>query len=197
MSCVRWQEAISAIADGEDPGVDLRLLETHLEGCAACTHYRAALDAGRSRERLAPAPTVRDVSRDVARAAAGADRAGHPAVLRGLLAVVAAVVVVVALADLVGGDHEARHVGAFGFAYGVGLFAVALRPARARTMLAVGMVVAAALALSTVVDVARGATGATGEAAHLPELASVPLLWLLARPGSSREPGAGHRRPLR
>jgi hypothetical protein len=98
----------------------------------------------------------------------------------------------VSLPALVLGDeadtsaHGARHLGAFTVAYGVGLLVVAARPARARTMLPIAGVLAGALLITALVDLANGRIPLVGEARHLPEIASVVLVWLLAVPRGVR-----------
>ncbi|MBU6315405.1 MAG: hypothetical protein KGR47_02750, partial [Acidobacteria bacterium] len=59
-------------------------------------------------------------------------------------------------------------------------------PARARTMLPVAAVLAGALLISAVIDLADGSIPLVGEATHLPELISVLLIWLLAVPSPKR-----------
>ena len=101
---------------------------------------------------------------------------------------VAIEIVALSLPALVLGDeqdtsaHGARHLGAFAVAYGVGLLVVVARPARARTMLPVAAVLAGALLITAVVDLANGRIPLVGEAWHLPEIVSVALIWLLAVP---------------
>lgn len=117
---------------------------------------------------------------------AAADRASHSRVVRVALAVVGAQIVVLSVPGLVLGSdgsldgHDARHIGAFGVAYGIGLLLVVHRPARARTMLGVGQVFAAALVLSAVVDLLDDRADLGAELSHLPVVASVVVLWLLA-----------------
>jgi predicted anti-sigma-YlaC factor YlaD len=190
---VRWQEAISALADGEDAGVDARLLESHLAHCPACRRYRD--DVTRF-----PGPIVEPVAAigtqpwHVARAVAAADRSSSSPVVRVLLLVVALEIVVLSLPELLAGSsseevHDARHLGAFTLAYGVGLLVVVVRPARARTMLPVAGVLAVALVITAVVDLATGSVPLLGEALHLPETLSVLFVWLLASPTRSGSPG--------
>jgi hypothetical protein len=99
---------------------------------------------------------------------------------------VAVVILVVSVPALFGEEgasvHESRHVGAFSVAYGVALLLVVLRPARARAILPVTMVLAGALFITAVIDVIEGHVPLIDEIAHLPELVSVGLVWLLARP---------------
>lgn len=128
----------------------------------------------------------------MAKLAALADRAATWSIVRGLLAVVAVDILVFSLPALVLGDeqqtsaHSARHLGAFTVAYGVGLIVVVVRPARARTMLPVAAVLAGALLVTAVVDLANGRVPLVDEAQHLPEVLSVVLVWLIAVPSPRR-----------
>ncbi|HEY4333913.1 MAG TPA: hypothetical protein VGM78_15135 [Ilumatobacteraceae bacterium] len=133
-----------------------------------------------------------DLSRRVVKLNALADRASRWGVARVLLGVVAIQVIVFALPELVLGRehdasaHAARHLGAFSVAYGVCLLAVVIRPARARTVLPAAAVLAGALFITAVVDMAKGEVPLLSETGHLPELISVLLVWLLAVPSSRR-----------
>ena len=201
VECDRWREAISARLDGEDPGIDPALVDAHLARCAGCRAF-----ATRRRRRpprpsgSASAPDVPDLSRRVRKAVALADRAGRWSVVRALLVVVAVQILAFSLPALVLGDeqdtaaHAARHLGAFTAAYGVGLLVVAVRPARARTMLPVAAVLAGALVITAIVDLVDGRVPLVGEAQHLPEVLSVVLVWLLAVPAPRRRT---RRRPAR
>ena len=62
------------------------------------------------------------------------------------------------------------------------LLLVVIRPARARAIFPVTLVLAGALLITAVLDVVEGHVPLVDETAHLPELLSVPLVWLLARP---------------
>ncbi len=186
MSCGEWITAISAQADGEDPGVDPRLLAAHLETCASCRSYRDQVAGLRRASAVAPADEMPDLSRNVAKLNAVADRAGHWWVVRALLGLVAVIILVVSLPALLGEEgpsvHESRHVGAFSIAYAAALLLVVIRPARARAIFPVTLVLAGALFITALVDVVEGHVPLVDETAHLPELLSVPLVWLLARP---------------
>jgi predicted anti-sigma-YlaC factor YlaD len=188
MSCENWQLAISARLDGEDPGVEARLLDAHLATCADCRGFEAAARASQRAVRLQPAPEMADVSHKVVRLNAVADRAGRSPLARAALLVVAGVVIAFAMKDLVGGhetgatEHEARHLGAFTVAYGVALLAVVWRPARARTVLPAAAVLAGSLAITSVIDILEHNIPLLGESIHIPELLSVLLIWLLAVP---------------
>ena len=202
MGCERWQDAISARADGEDPGIDERLVDAHLARCAACSTFAAAIEGSRRRLVVRPAVEMPDLSRRMAKTAALLDRAGKWSMVRALLIVVAIEIVVTSVPALVLGDgetnvHDARHLGAFSVAYAVALLVAAVRPARARTVLPVAAVLAGALLVTAVVDLANGTVPLVNEASHLPELISVVLIWLLAIP-AHRAPAAEHdrRNPL-
>ncbi len=188
MSCERWREAISATVDGEEPGIDARLVDAHMARCPSCRTFRAASDEARRATRVRAAQPMPDLSRRVAKLAAIADRAARWSTVRVLLAVVAIEIVAFSVPMLILGDdassstHASRHLGAFTLAYGVGLLVVVVRPARARTMLPVAAVLAGALVITAIIDLVEGRIPLTGEAQHLPELISVVLIWLLTVP---------------
>jgi predicted anti-sigma-YlaC factor YlaD len=192
MSCDRWTDAVSAMADGEDPGIDPRLVDAHLARCASCRSFRADVEAMRRPLRVGPAPAVPDLSRRVVKRNAIADRASAWGAVRILLAVVAIQIVALSIPALVLGSqanastHEARHLGAFGVAYAVALFVVVVRPARARSILPVAAMLAGALLITAIIDIAEGRVPLTGETMHLPEVLSVVFVWLLATPAGRR-----------
>jgi predicted anti-sigma-YlaC factor YlaD len=191
MGCEHWVDAISAIADDEEPGVDRRLLDAHLARCSACRAYEASVRATRGAFRVQPAAALPDLSRQIVKRNAIADRAARWGVVRGLLAVVAIQLLVLGGSDLLAAgpaDHAVRHLGAFTVAYGVGLLVVVVRPARARAMLPVALVLGGTLVLSTLVDVRSGVVSAAGElVTHLPGMLSVLLVWSLAAPAGTEE----------
>lgn len=199
MNCERWQEALSAQADGEDPGIDRRLLDAHLARCPDCRAFAGAIDGSRRRLTLHEADVMPDLSRKVVKSNAVLDRAGTWGIVRAMLLVVAAEILVFAAPALLLGDgdanaHEARHLGAFSVAYAVALIVAAVRPARARTVLPVAAVLAGALLVTAVADIVAGTIPLSNEATHLPELISVVLIWLLAAPArraaaTSPQPG--------
>jgi predicted anti-sigma-YlaC factor YlaD len=189
MTCERWREAISARLDGETLGVDERLLDAHLERCPSCRRFAALPPLT-----VVPPPAATvppDLPRRVTRLATLADRAATWSIVRALLAVVAIEIIVVSVPALLGDEqqtstHAARHLGAFAVAYGVGLLVVVARPARARTVLPVAAVLAGALVIGSIVDLTRRRIPLVDEAAHLPEVISVALVWMIA--ASSRRP---------
>ena len=192
MTCDRWRDAISASLDGEELGVDERWLAAHLERCTECRSFAAAAGEAHRPQRVAEAGAMPDLSRRVRKLVALADRAGRWSVIRAVLAVVAIEILAFSLPALIFGDeedtatHAARHLGAFTAAYGVGLLLVVARPARARTMLPVAAVLAGALVITALVDLFSGRVPLVNEVQHLPEVASVVLVWLLAIPAPRR-----------
>jgi predicted anti-sigma-YlaC factor YlaD len=196
MTCERWREAISARLDGEELGVDERLLDAHLDRCPACRRFATTSPLTVVPGLAAPVPA--DLPRRVTRLAAIADRAATWSIVRALLAVVAIEIIVVSVPALLGDEqqtstHAARHLGAFAVAYGVGLLVVVARPARARTMLPVAAVLAGALVIGSVVDLTQRRIPLVDEAAHLPEVVSVVLVWMIA--ATSRRPGDAVAQP--
>lgn len=189
MTCDTWVEALSANADGEDPGVDARLVAAHVSSCPSCRSFADGIAAAGPATKVGSAPTMPDLSHHVARLTAIADRARVNVVLRAVLAGIAIAIAISAIRPLVFGDdgmgmgmsHVARHFGAFSMAYAVGLLVVVARPARARTMLPVAFVVAGALGITAVLDALEGHVTFIAEGRHIPELFSLVLVWLLAR----------------
>ena len=179
--CGPWEESISALLDGEDPACDVEALEAHISGCAGCSAYRDFAHALR-RSHMGLAETVPDLSGVVIKQSQVSSGDARWRVARGVLAVCAVEVIIFSLGDLVGADHDARHLGSFSVAFGVALLAVVVRPARARMMLPVAGVLAAALMVTAVVDLAAGRVPLVSEARHIPEIVSVGVLWMLAAP---------------
>ena len=195
--CEAVQSALSARVDGEPEEMEPGLVDAHLAHCVDCQAFESRIGDLRARSRIAAAPVMPDLGPRTARAAAQLDRRTSSFIARWLLALIAAQIAIFSLSDLFATDvhdeiaHAARHLGAFTLAYAVGLATVVARPARARTMLGVGLVLTGALFITGIVDVAQGRVPWLGEATHIPELISVGLLWLLARTPRSRTEGTG------
>ena len=187
-----WRDALSALADGEESGIDERLVAVHVARCPDCRAYKDLIDTSPRVVRVAERADMPDLSRKISKLSSAADRAAHWNILRVVLAIVAVQVVVFALPALILGEendvatHAARHLGAFGVAYGVALMVVVVRPARARTILPVALVLAGAQVLGAIVDLATGRIPLGGEVRHLPQILSVFLIWFLAVPTSGR-----------
>lgn len=193
-SCERWLEAVSALADGEDPGIDARLVEAHVVRCSYCRTLRDRLGQLPGRQEPGVAAPTPDLSRRIVALNAIADRASRWVIVRWLLAATAVLIIGMSFRSLaaaeaaIGSGHSLRHLGAFTLAYGVALLLVVARPARARTVLPVAATLALALAISGVVDIVDGQVPLSNEALlHLPEILSVALVWLLAMPSLRRD----------
>jgi predicted anti-sigma-YlaC factor YlaD len=197
MNCERWHEAISARLDGEESPIDPALVDAHLAGCAECRAFEIVGSETQRRSRMREAEPQPDLSRHVAKLGRIADRARVWWLVRLALALVAVEIIVLAVPDLLGHSnvpHEARHLGAFSVAYAAALLVVVVRPARARAVLPIAVVLGVALLLTALVDLFNGRVPAIDETLHIPQIISALLLWLLARP-VGRRPAQGLRAP--
>ena len=192
MDCSRWRDALSAMADGESADIDERLVAAHVARCPGCQSYKQTIESAPNLTRIGTATEMPDLSKTISKLNAAADRAAHWSILRIVLGIVAVQVIAFAIPALVLGEeqgvatHSARHLGAFGVSYGVALLVVVARPARARSILPVALVLAGAQVLGAVVDLATGRIPLVGESRHLPQIISVFLIWFLAVPSTRR-----------
>ncbi|HEY8451765.1 MAG: zf-HC2 domain-containing protein [Micromonosporaceae bacterium] len=192
MDCEQVREALSARLDGEEAGIAAARLESHLAGCADCAAWLTQAERlDRMVAQAHPAPpdlTARILAavaadeRARSRRAAEAERRTRQAILRVALAVAAAVQAVTVLPVLAGADlHLSREMASFEIAVAVGFGLAAWRPERARGFVPVAVVLAGALALTSVVDVLSAQTAPAHEAGHLVAAVQAGLLWALAR----------------
>jgi predicted anti-sigma-YlaC factor YlaD len=196
MDCDQVREALSARLDGEDPALAPARLDSHVAGCPDCAPWlqRAEQVTLAARQEWVDAP---DLTAAVL-AAVAADTAANrrPAaprrnVLRAAVAVIAVAQLALALPVLVGADaHLSREVAVFEMALAVGFAFVAWRPEWARGLVPVAVVVAAGLALTSVVDLAGAQVNPLQESGHLAAVVQAALLWALARMDPPR-PRAG------
>ena len=219
MICEDVRLGLSAQLDGELAGPVPGELATHLAGCAGCRAWQAdaaglaglvglaAVEVPDLTERIMIAVAHdRDSRRAVPPAPADRYAVEAPARQRVLrLAVAAAAVVQLALAvpvlvsalvgvDVGAGPHASREMASFDVAVAVGFLLAAARPGRARAFLPVAVVLAGCLAVTSGIDIGRGATVASHEVGHLVELAQAGLLWALSRarpPVTEAGPGGG------
>jgi predicted anti-sigma-YlaC factor YlaD len=119
-------------------------------------------------------------------------------VLRIAVAAAALVQLALALPTLVGaflasevGPHTGREMASFDVAVAVGFLFVAYRPARARALVPVALVLAALLGVTSSVDIVRGVAGPAHEIGHQVAIVQAALLWALSR----IETGPGTRVP--
>jgi predicted anti-sigma-YlaC factor YlaD len=206
MRCEDCRDAISALMDGEDPGVEPGAVERHVEDCAACRAFSdraahvtrmarirpaedvpdvlpgllAALDAGESRP--APRRTWRTITRDAVRAALAVLAVGQLALA--LSGIVAALGTPVGTDHLGGASmtHFSHESAAWNLAIGVA-FGWAASGAARRTgglVPVIGAFVALLVALSAL-DLLAGNVTAGRLVGHLPVIIGLALLLLHAR----------------
>lgn len=184
VDCGELSEDLSAYIDGECSPAAAAVVEDHLDRCAPCRSFVSTSQQLRRRVRIAEAAPRPELSTEVVRRTVAEDRRSRP-VLRLLLALVAVQILLLSIPDFVRNDgpdaHLLRHLGAFTVAYAAGLLVVVARPARARTMLSVSMVLAAAMVGVAAVDVVQGRVPLVRESLHLLEVLSVLFVWLLTR----------------
>jgi predicted anti-sigma-YlaC factor YlaD len=200
MNCEACREAISALLDNEDPGIDPTLVQAHLAACAACRADTTQASRLQRWLRLRPAEPVPDLTPAILARIGPTKpglRQGAQREVRIALAVLAGLVAVLALpapllADEAGAPlHLARELGAFQVALAVGLLLVAWQPRRRVQLLPVLAVLSVCPALIAALDVAGGRTPASAEGHHLVQLAGLGLVWLLAHPPGRTRPVAG------
>jgi predicted anti-sigma-YlaC factor YlaD len=200
MDCDACREAISALLDNEDPGIDPTLVEAHLAACPACRAHVA--QASRLQGWVRRRPAEPDPDRTPAILARigptrPGPRQGAEREVRIALAVLAGLVAILPLpAPLLGDDtgaplHLARELGAFQVALAVGLLLAAWQPQRRAQLLPMVAVLSVCPAVIAALDVAAGRTPAAAEGHHLLQLAGLGLVWLLAHPSGRARPVAG------
>jgi len=195
--CEDVRVAMSARLDGEDPGLAPEQIDGHLSQCAGCAAWlRAAQrlvvqlpeapdNTGRIMAAVAADPLV---AAEAARRRAAVEAQGRQRVLRVAVAAAALVQLALAVPTLVSaflatevGPHTSREMAAFDIAVAIGFLFVAYRPARARALVPVAIVLAILLGVTSGVDIARGVAGPAHEIGHLVAVVQAGLLWGLAR----------------
>lgn len=186
--CADVRESLSAVLDGEEPSLPGGQVDDHLAGCSACARYAASLDLVTRRVRVGAAADVPDLTAPILQAlgtapAAGGD--GRFRQLRGLVAMAGLAQLMLALPamlGLVGPDlHLGRELGSLQLALGVGLLVAAWQPHRTPGVLPIAAVVAVAVVVTAVADVATGQVTLLAELGHLAEVVGVAALWGLSR----------------
>jgi predicted anti-sigma-YlaC factor YlaD len=201
VKCATARDAISALLDDEDPGVDRRDLDSHVLGCVDCRRWRAAAHDVTRNARLEPARAAA-VSADelVAAVLARSRPPRRPALvtwLRAALVVVAGAQAWITVPMLLSGHdhtaptHIAHEVGAFAMALAIGFVVAAWKPDRAHGMRTVVGAVAVLLMITSTLDLLHGRTDLGEEAPHLLAVAGWLLLASLARatPSKTVDPG--------
>jgi predicted anti-sigma-YlaC factor YlaD len=221
VECDRAREAISALIDGEDPGLPGEVLEAHLADCAACQSWRQAAHEVTRRARIGGRFLDHDLTAAVLAAVPATPPARRqPVTQRAGLAVVAVAQLAITIPSLIlghdhaAGVHAAHELGSFDLALAIAFAVGAIRPALSAGLAWPCGVAAAGLAGTAIVDLVGGQTLGADEAQHLVAVCGAVLLFWQARTVGGRTaaaaadapgigiPGtpartAGRRRPLR
>ncbi len=195
--CTDIRDALSARLDGEAGAVDPAELDAHLRGCDDCRAFAHRVGTLHRSMRVAPAPSVPDLTVPILAAIGAeqeADAAGTTRDLfpRLLLASIGILQLVLSVPALVLGEdaglpvHTARHLGSFGVALAIGFLYVAWKPSRVHGLLPVLTALVACLVGTSIADVMGGTTPVITEAQHLAEIVGVAAMWLLAHPSTLR-----------
>lgn len=203
MDCERAREAISALVDGEDPGVLRAAVDAHVDRCPGCRAWHEDVTGLARATRVAPADPVPDLTDTILASAnpralsasSPAQSTGYwPKVRRrsaarharlaltfvGLFQLGLAVPALLFGADVAASLHVAHELASWEVALGVGFLVAAARPARAYGMVPLVAVLVACLLSTTALDVVDGHAGAA-ESLHVVELLGLAFLWSLAR----------------
>jgi predicted anti-sigma-YlaC factor YlaD len=199
MTCAQMRIAISALLDGEEPGIPRQRVRGHLASCPGCRDWQSGAQRV-SAEALAQVPEPPDLTERVLAALPAAKPplpavkppllgAGPLRVLRLALAVSAAAQLALAIPLLFslasGGGHQGREMASFDVAVAVGFLLAAARPSRAAALVPVALALVLCLFASAAVDLARENTQLTQEAGHLVVVLQAGALWLLGRSSGS------------
>jgi predicted anti-sigma-YlaC factor YlaD len=192
VDCEHVRHAISALLDGEEPGLPPALIESHLENCPACTEWRAAAAAlVATTQRLhrqdppdgSLANALAAISGEFA-ADAERERRRHLLPWRvGLVGVAILQPLLAIPALLAEHEHEARELSSWHLALAVGFLFAAARPLRAWGMLPLVVALVTGLLLTAGIDVADGEASVRSELMHVLDVGGLACLWALARAG--------------
>lgn len=205
LDCEGAREAISALQDGEDPGMDRALLEAHLEACSRCRDWADDTARVNRLATLAPVDLTDCGPPDLAPAVLAGLRRPERARLRPVLRVALLVVGLVQLAvGLIGllpiidhgllpvvHGHLGHETAAFNIAVGAALCWVVANTGRARGPLPLLAVFVAVLAGMEVIDLLVGRVDWIRSVSHLPVLAGLLLTWALVRSEPRTDPWPG------
>jgi predicted anti-sigma-YlaC factor YlaD len=201
MSCPPFREAISARLDGEPLGMPSRELDEHLASCPSCTSWARDAALVTRRARLAPAPSVPDLTasvlaalpRELPGAAAAARARLADSALRLVLVAVGVAQAAFAWPVLTSGAgamsapvHMAHETGAWNLAVAAAFLAVAAGPRLAAGALPFLGSFAALLVPVTLADLVAGHVQVERAVAHLLLLAGVALVSAVAWRGRRR-----------
>jgi predicted anti-sigma-YlaC factor YlaD len=191
MTCSQARIAISALIDGEEPGIPAAQVRAHVAGCPACQAWQHSAEevtrAVRVQSVQVPDLTERvlaAVHADPAAAARSAAVTSRRQVVRWALAVSALAQLVIGVPLLFGGGetlHVSREMASFDVALAVGYLFAAWRPARAAALVPVAVVLSVCLLFTSTLDVASDGVLVAHEVGHLLAVLQAGLLWALGR----------------
>jgi predicted anti-sigma-YlaC factor YlaD len=194
MDCETVRTALSAVLDGEDPGVDQAAIDAHLAVCPACRRWKlAAHDLTRQIRLQALAPEATDPEsfvrklRETFKASSGSD---HLRLLKIGLMVAGVTQIAVTLPTLLtGGSDDVLDLLSLQVALGVGFLVCSLRPNRAPALVLMVGTGALLLTMAATIDLVRGDTKLHSEASHAVTLVGWILLCLTAKrvPSTARD----------
>ncbi|MFD1148651.1 zf-HC2 domain-containing protein [Saccharothrix hoggarensis] len=189
MDCQSCREALSARLDGEAEPVPAAETDAHLAQCLACTRWQASAQALTRAIRVRPVGPDPDLVDAVLAAAPPRHTALAP---RLALSAVAIVQLWLGLAQLLAGatgghsghgisTHLFNEGAAWNLALGIGLMVAAVHAHRAAGLLPTLAGFVAVLVAFSVSDLIGGTATATRVVSHLPLVAGLVLLYLVAR----------------
>jgi predicted anti-sigma-YlaC factor YlaD len=188
MECDRGREAISAMIDGEDPGVPDGALEAHLADCEACRGWQQRAHVMTRRARLGGTFLDHDLTSRVLAAVppVPARRRLRLALRWALLAVALGQLAITVPLLILGhdpeaGTHAAHELGSFDLALAIAFAVGAIRPALSAGLAWTCGIAAAGLAGTAIADLIGGQTIGADEAQHLIAVAGAALLIWQAR----------------
>ncbi|MGH3546475.1 MAG: zf-HC2 domain-containing protein [Mycobacteriales bacterium] len=203
-ACEHSRTAMSALLDGEEPGVADVALARHLDGCAACREWRdqaeqagvaatrqrtpgAALAAGRELTARVLAAITADPSATKRIQAAWANRwvlrvALGATALSQLLSTLPWLAIPVTASP----SKLAWEAGALGAAVAVGFGYAALRPEAAKAMLPIAIVLGSLFLIAGVRELSGDLRATPYHMGHVVVLLQTGLLWALARTPQAR-----------
>ncbi len=196
VECDRAHEAISALIDGEDPGLPEDILDAHLAGCAACRAWLQAAHEVTRRARIGGPFLDRDLTSSVLAAIPPAppQRRRRVAQRAGLAVAALAQLAITVPLLVLGHDHDAgvhaaHELGTFDLALAIAFAVGAIRPALSAGLAWPCAVAAAGLAGTAIADLASGQTIGADEAQHLVAVCGAVLLLWQARTAGKESAG--------
>lgn len=198
MNCAAAREALSALLDDEDPGVDPDAVRAHVDDCPDCVRwYEDAERLGRPLRVSPVEETGPDIAEAILQQVELPRRGRWRRPLRTALIVAAVAQLCVGLAAVfeplaMPGMNDMAHMNheeaAFNLAIGVVLLIVGINPRAARHHLPMLAILVGVLGISSVFDLAQDAVEWARLATHIPVLLGLVLTAALRGPHPDRGP---------